>query len=329
MANRTTASSGVLFRVAAGPRQGYGHLVRATVIARAMGVRARVAVRGGAQAQRVARELGCDLASGTSARLARRGRISLLVIDDPCRRQAEGWCRAFRRAGVPVASIHDLGTAYCGADLTIDGSVTQQGRRPRGAALIGSRFAILKPAGVALSTATGGGHVLVALGGGRRRQTGLAIARAIRRRRAGVPVRIAGGFGSPAPRRAPDGVSWLAAPHQLARAIAEASVVVTGGGVTLYEACRTGTPAVGIAVVPAQRPTIAAFARRGAALDGGTTRHIGRAVRQIARVIDELPLRRALARRGRRLIDGGGAARVARALQALQSRANAREERRP
>ena len=294
-----------------------------------MGVCARVAVRGGAQARQVARDLGCELVQGTAAALARAPYPSLLVIDDPCRREAESWCLAFGRAHVPVASIHDLGLAYCGADLTIDGSVTQRGRRPGGAALVGPRFAILTPAGTGAARARAGGPVLIALGGGRRRQVALALAAAIRRDHAGLHVRIAGGFGPRVPAHAPEGVSWLRAPADLAPALTEAAVVVTGGGVTLYEACRAGAPAVGVAVVPAQRPAIEALARRGAVLDGGTTRTIGAAVRQVTRVIEQASLRRNLARRAARLIDGRGAARVARALLALGARADVGKERRP
>ena len=329
MPRQSLTSAGVLFRVAAGPRQGYGHLVRATVVARALGVRPRVAVRGGADACRVARDLGCDLVDGTAAALAGDRRLSLLVIDDPCRRDADRWCRTFRRARVPVASIHDLGLAYCGADLTIDGSVTQRGRHPRGAALVGPRFAILTPARSGAARGRGDGPVLIALGGGRRQQVALALAAAIRRRHAGMHVRIAAGFGPRVSTRAPEGVSWLSAPSGLAQALTEAVVVVAGGGVTLYEACRAGAPSVGVAVVPAQRPAIEALAGRGAVLDGGTTRNIGAAVGQVTRAIEQASLRRNLARRGPRLIDGLGVARVARALLALCTRAPAREERRP
>ena len=55
--------------------------------------------------------------------------------------------------------------------------------------------------------------------------------------------------------------------HGLHDELARAGVAVVGGGVSLYEACAHGVAAVGVPVVAAQRPTVAAFvtaARRAA-----------------------------------------------------------------
>ena len=51
--------------------------------------------------------------------------------------------------------------------------------------------------------------------------------------------------------------------------LAACDVAVVAGGVTLYEACAVGVPVVALAVVAAQRPAIADFAVRGAAIDAG------------------------------------------------------------
>ena len=69
-------------------------------------------------------------------------------------------------------------------------------------------------------------------------------------------------------RRCRRGCRWIAAPTVSADALATASVAVVAGGVTLYEACALGTPAVALAVVPAQRLTTArGLPRAGAAID--------------------------------------------------------------
>jgi hypothetical protein len=96
-----------------------------------------------------------------------------------------------------------------------------------------------------------------------------------------------------------------------------ADVAVVGGGVTLYEACCTGTPAIGVSVVPAQRPTILGFARLGAVRDGGSARHVCRAASEVSRLIEEPALRASVARTGRAVVDGRGARRVAAAVLRL------------
>jgi spore coat polysaccharide biosynthesis predicted glycosyltransferase SpsG len=108
----------------------------------------------------------------------------------------------------------------------------------------------------------------------------------------------------------------VACPEGLAAALRDADVAVVAGGVSLYEACAVGTAAVATAVVPAQRPCIEAFVRAGAILDGG---HVGRApaiaatrvARAVARLVGDAGARRSLTANARRLVDGGGAARVA------------------
>src|SRR4051812_31295635 len=122
----TTSSPPVraLFRIAAGPRLGFGHLVRARALARALGIeRPLVSVRGPASARSSATRLRMQVLGGTPCALVARVRPEVIVLDDPSAVAARPWCRAAREAGVPVASVHDLGTAFCGSDLAIDGSL--------------------------------------------------------------------------------------------------------------------------------------------------------------------------------------------------------------
>jgi spore coat polysaccharide biosynthesis predicted glycosyltransferase SpsG len=114
--------------------------------------------------------------------------------------------------------------------------------------------------------------------------------------------------------------SWLDAPNGLARALATATVAIVAGGVTLYEAAALGTPAIALPIVAAQRPAVRAFAAAGAALDAtGATRPqaIVRATARAQALLASPSQASLLGRRARKLVDGHGAARVARRLLEL------------
>jgi hypothetical protein len=317
MTARRSVRGPVLFRAAAGPRQGYGHLVRTTVLARALGVRPLVCVRGPAAATAAAARLGCRTIDGPARDVLIATCATLLVIDDPSAAQAAVWRRAAARLGVPVASVHDLGLAYVDADLTIDGSMVRPGPAPRGPSLLGPRFALVAER-ARRRRAPHSPSVLIALGGGPRARLAIAIARAIRRARPEARIRVAGGLSASTPVRLPAGVRWLGPRRGLAGALARAAVAVVGGGVSLYEACCLGTPAVGVSVVAAQRPTVAGLAAAGAAVDGGSARHVSRVAGAAVALLADARRRARLSRAGRRLVDGRGPARVASALVRLE-----------
>jgi spore coat polysaccharide biosynthesis predicted glycosyltransferase SpsG len=155
--------------------------------------------------------------------------------------------------------------------------------------------------------------VLVALGGGPRRGTALAIAEAIAAADPRAEVRVAGGFLADAPGTSRM-VTWVAPSRGLAEELTRATVAVVGGGVSLYEACALGVPSVGVPVVPGQAPTVRAFARQGAAV-GMPLRASGRTTAAaVVRLLDDPDRRAALRRRSMRLVDGQGARRAAAAV---------------
>jgi hypothetical protein len=309
----------VLFRAAAGPRRGFGHLVRCGVLARVLGCGRDLSLRGSGVTKRAARALGWRLLpqGGTPADVLRRFAPALLIVDDPSTRAAISWVRAAQRLGIPVASAHDLGYGRAGADLTIDGSLRlPPGRRP--ADLQGPMYAMLDPnlarlRDRGLSRRTN--RVLVALGGGAHvRALGPALAARIRRAVPGVRVDVAAGLlPGRAAGRLPDGCRWLSMPSGLAPALATATAAVLAGGITLYEACALGTPVVTLAVVPAQRVTTRAFADAGATIDAsGTVRHMAldRAASGVSYLLTHPREAARQADRARRLVDGRGAFRV-------------------
>ncbi len=261
-----------------------------------------------------------QLLSGTPAALVARVRPDVLVLDDPSAVAARPWCLAARRAGVPVASVHDLGTAFCGSDLAIDGSLVHPGRTRRGqdvpkTLLAGAAYAVLDGRVRSEPRLRHRRSVLIALGGGPRRTVAQKLALALREARPSLEVRVAGGF-APVAADARQGIAWLPPQPGLARELARCRVAVTGGGVSLYEAATLGTPIVAWPVVRAQHPTVNAFDRRGlasAVLPG--PRRIARAVDAILAAVDApLPS----VRRARAIgLDGRGAMRVAAAVAQL------------
>jgi spore coat polysaccharide biosynthesis predicted glycosyltransferase SpsG len=87
---------------------------------------------------------------------------------------------------------------------------------------------------------------------------------------------------------------------------------VVGGGISLYEACALGTPSVGVPVVSAQRPTVAGFVARGAALGEARSALAQRVADDALKLLRHERLRKFIARTAKRLVDGRGAIRAAR-----------------
>lgn len=309
----------ILFRCPAGPRRGFGHLVRCLSLAKALDVRPLVAVRGSRRVAETALVLGGDVVSDATPQVIGRMKIDVLVIDDPIEAQAREWVDAARAAGALVVTIHDLGIGCREGDLVIDGSVARTARAGRGRrAATGPQYAVINPglAGTARRHDAEGQNVLIALGGGPRARTAAAIARTLAEALPKASIRVAGGFSEP-PAAALPNITWVAAQRGLHHEFSRADVAVVGGGVSLYEACAAGVPAVGVPVVRAQLPTVQGFARRGAALGVGFPASPRAAAARTLELLGNKPLRLALARRSREVVDGLGAARAAAAVFAL------------
>ena len=170
----------VLFRVAAGPRRGFGHLVRCISLARAMGIRPLLCLRGPATVVETAIALGADVLTDATPRSIALLQPDVVVVDDPIPSATRSWVDAARRAGAVVVTVHDLGLGWTDGDVIIDGSITRTLRvEPTRVALRGAKYAILDPRLAASRRSRrmdDGRRVLVALGGGPRREIAREIA---------------------------------------------------------------------------------------------------------------------------------------------------------
>jgi spore coat polysaccharide biosynthesis predicted glycosyltransferase SpsG len=312
----------VLFRVAAGPTLGYGHLVRARSLARALGVPAHVSVRGAEAAGDLAAFPGVSIADPTAAALDDTNRPDVLVVDDPGQADTERWILGARERGVPAVAIVDRGLVQVDADLVVDGSIEASS----GPGVFGGpMYAVLDPA-IAVAREmppTDRSGLLIALGGGSHVHVwGAAIARAIHERLPQLRVRIAGGFAQP-PSEDRGRTQWVAAPAGLADELRRASVAVVAGGMTMYEAAALAVPAAALAVVRAQQPAIAGFARRGAVLNAGFAGDPASCARAADAVITLFTHRQRAARQAAgaaRLVDGRGVFRAADLIRSLAGR---------
>lgn len=316
----------VLFRAAAGPRIGFGHVVRCRSLARALGVRPRVWLRGTAQTQAHAQRAGVDVVDGRPLDTdAWRREADVIVLDEPSGAHARRCLAEARRFAVPVVSIHDLGLARVESDLVVDGSIwaAEAATAPQ-RALMGPKYAVLDPSilewRARRDQQAERGRVLIALGGGQHvLSVGARLAAAILRRRPEVRVRVACGFARWRQLLSVPGVEWMTAYGGLGEELARASVAVVAGGVTLYEACAIGVPVVALALTPHQALTTRRFASARAAVDAGMCSRVTdeRAARAVARLLDDARARQRLTRAGVALVDGRGALRVAAAVRRL------------
>jgi|KBSSwiStaDraftv2_1062776.scaffolds.fasta_scaffold56848_3 spore coat polysaccharide biosynthesis predicted glycosyltransferase SpsG len=322
-AGQAGQSARCVVRVAAGPRVGYGHLMRARALAQHLAMQVSLSVRGGRAATQAARSLGLRVGGSPPSLTG----ADLLVVDDPSLKEGRPWIARARRAGVPSVSVHDGVNAH-DADLVICGSIGVGEIRAAGTVLNGPEFYLLdRRIRLALrkrwtSTNPRPLRVLVALGGGQHvRGVAQELVLAIRRHAGDVAISVAAGF-SRGRRPELDGARWVSARKGLTKALVDCDVAVVAGGVTLYEACALGTPSVALAVVAAQRRAILQFAARGAVIDAGLVSEVSveRAARNVARLLGDEQRRRATAGRARQLVDGLGAQRAAEQIRAMLAR---------
>lgn len=97
------------------------------------------------------------------------------------------------------------------------------------------------------------------------------------------------------------------------RIMLDSDIAISAGGQTLYELALTGTPAIGICVSDNQKNNLKGFKEKGFIEDIGWC-HSKALSKKLLRAVNKLEsknMRSAVSQRGRRLVDGKGAMRIA------------------
>jgi spore coat polysaccharide biosynthesis predicted glycosyltransferase SpsG len=325
----------IVFLTEGGPDIGLGHVSRCLSLARAAeGGRVSFLVSGDDQVAALLDGFPGEAVSSPwpvdpegARQTVRRLAPDVIVVDSYA---ASSEFLATLRAVAPVVAVDDLADRALPVDVVVNGGAGAERlpyeRRPGTRFLLGPRYALLDPSyaeAPARAAARRVSRVLVCLGGGRHVDGVLAALEAVDRALADCVVDVAAGpFGGSsmldgAARDARNRVLIHRDRFGLRELMRGADVAVSGAGVTLCELCATATPTVAVCMASNQRPNAAAFEEAGAALVAGEAGAPGLAdaiASALGRLAADRALRAEVAARGRALVDGRGAERVARAI---------------
>jgi spore coat polysaccharide biosynthesis predicted glycosyltransferase SpsG len=242
-----------------------------------------------------------------------RRRPDAVVVDSY--RASESLLRDLRAQAPCVVAIDDLADRALPVSIVVNGSWHATSLAYRTDAdtvrLVGPRYALLDPAfGVPPSRRIGDTvrRVLVSFGGDADTTPLLVSAVETVRRvlpRAAIDVATV----VRTPLMADSAVTVHHGLPSLRALIASADLVVSGGGMTLYECLASGAPVVATVLADNQKPNVSEMARAGLIVAAEPSLEAA-----VARVSGDVALRRSLAARGREAVDGGGATRVAAAI---------------
>jgi UDP-2,4-diacetamido-2,4,6-trideoxy-beta-L-altropyranose hydrolase len=244
-----------------------------------------------------------------------------IVLLDSAQPTSDQEVCALRAAGRRVVLLDDLGSGRMAADAVIDPPTAAAWPPATGLRLAGFEHVLLRrevreAAGLSESgevVPEPGEGVLLSMGGSDPAGLTPALSEALVGADIDTKVARGPGYGGAAP------VGTLVAPEAFVAALARAALLVTGYGHSLLEAAYLGVPAISVVYRAEHLPHARAFCANGSARVLDMTE--GPRPHELAALADRMlgePERRAkMARRGRELVDGVGAARIATALRAL------------
>jgi len=253
----------------------------------------------------------------TLAAARRGGERGLVVVDDA---GVTSDALAALAAVSPVACIDDTAERDVPVDVVVNGTVGAEALSYRGLQrtryLLGPRYLLLRPefaGGPERITPDEVTRVLVLVGGGDLGSLLERLTDAILETLPEVAVDVViGPFGG---RPSMDSrIHVHTTPKDILGLMLGADMAVSGGGQTAYELAATGTPTVGIRLADNQAMNLQGLAAAGCLRavgepdDDGFWRRLTGTLRMLAADATE---RKRMTARGRRLVDGGGAARVA------------------
>jgi spore coat polysaccharide biosynthesis predicted glycosyltransferase SpsG len=238
-------------------------------------------------------------------------RADVVVVDAYA--AADGLLRILRSTRACIVAIDDLGDRELPVDFVVNRAY-EAGPRPYADVpgrrlLLGARYALLgaefadAPRRV---TPLVPSRVLVTLGG---EDAGASLAAAVAAVEAALPEAsidlVAGAFAQSTPARSARVRTHQGLPS-LRALLLEADFAVTAAGMTLYESLASGTPTVAVPLAENQKPAYDELSRSGLIVPGQPD--LAAAVERLAR---DASLRQELSERGRTVVDGRGAERVA------------------
>ena len=328
----------IAFVTEGGPDVGLGHLSRCAALASAAaaeGARASFLVPEAAPVASLLRGAPAEVVRvpwqvdpGGALRALSGLAPDVIVVDSYA---ASSGFLASLRPLAQVVAVDDLADRPLPVDVVVNGSAAAPElpyERISGTLfLLGARYALLDPCYAAAPGRAGidrVGRVLICLGGGRQRDAIVPALAAVDRALEGCLVDVAAGLFSAGSgeldavaRAARNRVVIHRGRFGLRELMLGADVAIAGAGVTLYELAATATPVVAVSMADNQRPNFDAFERAGAALAAGRAGELrlsGAIESALRRLAADGALRAAMGGRGRELVDGQGAVRVARAI---------------
>ena len=332
----------VAFRTSRGARVGLGHLRRCLALAgalRGMGAESvflldgDVAVAGdevaaaGFEAARVRPEH--DL---TDTRQECRARRAAAVVVDSygVGRLGERYLRGLAE-GRGVVAIDDLADRELTVDLVVNGSAGAERLVYRGAPqtryLLGPRYIPLRPEFAeppARVFPDGVRRVLITLGGGDEYGLTARLVRWTAKTLGAVGQDVVVGpyfEGTEAVREearvGAGSVVLHESPQEMRRLMLGADLAICGGGQTTYELAATGTPAIAVRLADNQTINLKGLSEAGTLVwagDAGDADLESALADALTTLASDRARRAEMSRRGRELVDGQGAERVARAI---------------
>jgi UDP-2,4-diacetamido-2,4,6-trideoxy-beta-L-altropyranose hydrolase len=329
----------VAFRTDAGSAIGLGHLHRCLALAHALrvvGVESVMLLDGDNRAVDLAKTAGFAafaVSDGDDRRATAEccGRLGAraLVVDSYAFSSDD--LRALIAAGRPVIVFDDTASRELPVDLVINGGVGSGSLAYRGSAhtryLLGPRYLALRPEFAEAAPRTIHDHVqraLLTIGGA---DPGRLTIRLVRWVIAGLGAIMLDVVAGPlvddvasireAVRSVPGRVTLHESPHHLRDLMLAADLAITGGGQTVYELAAIGTPMVAIRLAENQRLNVEAMRDAGVLEDAGDVHDAALEsvlVATLAAVGPDSRRRAEMSQRGRDLVDGRGATRLARAM---------------
>jgi UDP-2,4-diacetamido-2,4,6-trideoxy-beta-L-altropyranose hydrolase len=310
----------VLFLTEGGAGVGLGHLRRCLALAGALadhGIRCKFAVAGGNEAETFVARAGFDVTGVSSFEdLDTIGRVtssSRAVVIDSYRASEV----AFRASRAPVVCLDDLANRTLPVVVVVNAAVnataSMYSSLTDARLLLGPQHALLRrefAQPVARVTKPRVDRVLVTFGGG---DAGAVVRAVVGWLPNAFPAAAIDVVAGPFAGDADVGAANVLRDPDMRAAMLDADLAVSAGGQTLFELAATALPAITVTIAANQRDNVSGFAAAGTIRSAGEAddANLERQFIDAARAVADPAEREEMSRRGRLLVDGRGASRVA------------------